>query len=187
MGRNYFIKHYKSSGGWGADVYNHKYWLMLGDKEPNSIHEYDPSGKTFRYCHVGELNENVFFDIHCHETSNPNKAHLNDNDRWKSFILDISKFLNSEKNLKNTKGYFYISEFCFGKDDAEKVSYEINLIRSDEERDNEVRNNSGGFIDKSEGDTHLFSIFCFSRKMKTDRKKLLQQICNACNQGIIEF
>ena len=187
--KNYFLRHHKSSNsGFGEGIENHKFWLMRGDKEPGSIDEYDSKGKNFRYCHVGEKDEDILFDVTCDKVLTKGmKPHFQDYDRTKAFLLSVCKFLNSGEILKDTKGYYYISEFCFGRDDFEKASYQIDFIRSDEERSNQTRKDSGGFINKATGDVALFDMFCVGQKMKTKRKKLMQQICNACNQGVIMF
>lgn len=189
--KNYFIRHYMSpNSGWGKDIESHQLWLMCGDKEPGSIDEYNPEGKTFRFCHVANSGEGIFFYVRYHKIlrGNEDRPHdFNDYDRGKAFLLQICKFLNSGKTLKDTKGFFYISEFKFPGNRRGEENYALNLIRSDEERPNETRSNSGGFINTATGDTHLFEFFCFGKKMRDKRKKLMQQICSACNQGLIEF
>ena len=178
------------NSGWGKDIESHQLWLMCGDKEPGSIDEYNPEGKTFRFCHVANSGEGIFFDVRYHKIlrGNEDRPHdFNNYDRGKAFLLQICKFLNSGETLKDTKGFFYISEFCFDKESGEKSNYQLDLIRSDEERPNETRRDSGGFVNKSTGDVHLFDFFCMGKKMRNKRKKLMQQICNACNQGLIEF
>ena len=179
-----------SNSGWGKDIESHKLWLMSGPEEPGSIKEYDPSNKTFRYCHVADNDESVLFDIFGNKilAGNEDRPHdFNNYERNKKFLLQVCEFLNSGQTLKNSKGFFYISEFCYDKKPGEKSSYELNLIRSDEARQNETRKNSGGFINESTGDVSLFDIFCMGKKMRDNRKFFIQQICNACNQGIIEF
>jgi len=186
--KNYFLKHYKSSNsGWGKDVESHKFWLMLGHREPGSIVEYQPGDKTFRYCHVADDDENVLLDISVNKVLSENRERPHDfdnHDRKKKFLLQVCDFLNSGQTLKDSKGFFYISEFAW---DIGESNYTLNLIRSDESRPNETRKKLGGFINKATGDAHLFEFYCFGRKMRDNRKKLMKQICNACNQGLIDF
>jgi len=192
MQNNYFIRHYGSTNsGYGKFVEGHYMWLMCGNKEPGSIDEYDRKGGTFRYCHVANPGEYILFNKSCHKLvpGADRPAHLNDYETFKSLMIDICSFLNSRETLKtkSSKGKFYISEFCFDEDYSGGKTYALNLVRSDESRKNESREDHGGFINNSTGDIHLFEMYCFGYKMRNSRKKIMQQICNALNQGVINF
>jgi hypothetical protein len=191
-GKNYFLRHYKSdNSGWGKDVENHTLWLIKGDKEPGSMDEYE-KGKTFHYCHVAKEGEDILCDIATNKALKDGvEIFHKDFDRTREFLIKVCNFLNSGKEVKRKKGHYYISEFKNGSGYSGLYSsgkmYTLNLVKTDEKRVNETRGGLGGFINKETGDIHIMEFTCFSYKMRNRRKRILQQICNACNQGIIEF
>jgi hypothetical protein len=190
--RFFFLKHFKfDNSGWGKDVDAHIFWLMSGtDNNTKPIVEYKPrKGDTFRYVHVAKNPEEyIFTDVHCHESNNFQEKYGKEYHRTKNFLLSTCDFFNnSAQTPKKKKGNYYISEFQLEKGYSKKKSYCFNLVKSDEIRDNEIREDLGGFIKKETNDIHIMEFYSYCGIEKTNKKRLLQKICNACNQGILSY
>lgn len=180
---NYYLRHYTSKNK--THQKTHHLWLVRGGLQPGVIDNVTELF-TLRYCHVKKEDESIITDILCQENDG-SKMYFKDYDVFKKLLLDVCDFLNSGKELNKKIGKFYISEFRYENTLTKEKTYTLNLIKTNIKTKNNTRENSGGFINSENGDVSIFDINCFGYKMKLSRKRLLQQICNALNEGAITF